>query len=464
MNIYIGIVVAYLVLITISGVLFSRNKVKDSDDFMVAGRQLPTAVLLGTLLATWCGSGSIIGGASFIYTYGPIAAIFFFLSEPIGTAIFYFLADKIRRLSVYTVPEIIEKKYGKTARLLAAICIVLSYVGIASYQFKGGGYILNLTTGISVELGTIISAVVVIILSLSGGMLSVAYTDALSSLLILVALGAGLIAIVANHGFGFLSQLPAAKKTVTGGLSNIQLLGFILPTVLLMLGDQNLYQRYSSAKDENVAKRSNIGFFFCDIGMHTVIVLLCAAAIILFPDIIPDTALLTVFMNSVPPVLGGLGLAAATAFIITTGDSYLLSAATNLTYDFYVPYFKPDASEEEKLAFTRIVIAVLGVLAYVMLQFFPSVLAAQMYSYTIYGVAITPPVLAAILWDKATKQGAITSMVIGTVVTLYWELVLKNPNGWNSVLISAPIAIITLIVVSLLTYKGDIDVAKAIED
>ena len=82
-----AIVMAYLVLMLVLGLYFARSRVKDSDDFMVAGRSLPQWILAGTLLATFVGSGTIVGGASFIYQFGPFAAIFFFAGTPIGIII-----------------------------------------------------------------------------------------------------------------------------------------------------------------------------------------------------------------------------------------------------------------------------------------------------------------------------------------------------------------------------------------
>ena len=175
-----GIILFYLVVMSLIGLYFARSRVRSSDDFMVAGRSLPQWILAGTLLATFVGSGTIVGGSSFIYQYGPLAAIFFFAGTPIGIIILYFfLADRIRGLAKYTVPEILEIRYGAFARAFGGITILLAYVGIASYQFTGGGYILNITTGIPVWLGTIITAVVVIFLATVGGLISVAYTDAL---------------------------------------------------------------------------------------------------------------------------------------------------------------------------------------------------------------------------------------------------------------------------------------------
>src|SRR5215213_121652 len=96
----LGMVLFYFIAMLLIGLYFARGRVEESDDFMLAGRSLSQWVVAGSLLSTFVGAGTIVGGASFIYQYGPFAAIFFFGGTPIATIIMYFfLADKIRGLA-----------------------------------------------------------------------------------------------------------------------------------------------------------------------------------------------------------------------------------------------------------------------------------------------------------------------------------------------------------------------------
>lgn len=220
---------------------------------------------------------------------------------------------------------------------------------------------------------------------------------------------------------------------------------------MLILGEQNMYQRFAAAKDSATAKRANVGFFLGNIVVVTLVTILCSAAVLLYPAIRADTALLNVALHAMPFVFGAPLLAAAVAFIITTGDSYLLSCSTNVTHDFYVRFFDRNAAQATRLWLTRGVVLVLGGFAWALGTYFPSVLALQMYSYTMYGAAITPAVLAAFLWKRVTKAGGVASILLGGSGTLLWELVLNKPLGWNSILFSLPLSIAGLIIVSLLT-------------
>ncbi|WP_028784022.1 sodium:solute symporter family protein [Thalassobacillus devorans] len=467
-NIYITVVVLYLVLMILMGVYYAKREVKTSEDFMVAGRRLPRIIMIGTLLATWVGSGTVVGGASFIYQYGPLASIIYFAGAPIGIFILYFIADKARALSKYTVPEMLEVKFGKHTRTIAAIFILLAYVGITSYQFIGGGYVLNITTGISVEMGTLITAALVIFLATTGGMFSVAYTDFLSSFLIVIGFIIGIpFALSAAGGVdGLTTGLSEAQLSWTGGLTVTQLIGFFLPTFLLILGDQNMYQRFSSAKTPAVAKKSTVGFFFGDLLIVGLAITLATCSIVLFPNIPADTAIIELAASGLPIGIGSLILAASVAFIITTGNSYLLSSAGNLVYDLIQGFRKKKIPENKLLGLNRYIVILLGAFAYIIGQFFPTVLAIQMYSYTMYGAAITPTILASFLWKRATTPGVLTSIITGGVATLFWEMALQRPMGWNSVLISLPLSVAALIVVSLLTKPKQLEAqsSKVVND
>lgn len=459
MSVYLIAVIIYLLFMAGLGVYFSRTEVKDGDDFMVAGRRLPLFVVIGTLLATFVGSGTVVGGASFIYQYGPFAAIFNLGGGIVGAVILYFIASKVRKSEIYTVPQLMEKRFGKITRFIASIIILFAFIGITAYQFTGGAYVLQLTTGMSLEWGAIIICILVIFLTVSGGLFSVAYSDALSAVLIVIGFIIGVpFALNAAGGFEGLSlSLPEHTKTWNGGLSFIQLLGFFLPLFLLVLGDQNMYQRFSASKSEKVAKNSVLGFIVGNIMVVGLTIILATTAIVIFPDIAPDSAILTLAVEGLPIFIGILILCSAVAFIITTATSYLLSASGNIVYDLY--YFisgnKKPLSQKQTLWFSRVTVGVIGILAYVLGRFFPTVLEIQMYSYTMYGASITPAILAAILWKKATTAGVLTSMILGGVSTITWEMVLNRPNDWNSVIVALPLSVASLIIVSLLTQKND---------
>jgi len=448
---YIG---AYAVLMIGLGIYWSKN-IANSEDFILAGKSLGRFVLMGTLVATWCGSGTVTGGpTSLAYSFGIGPSLFYGVPSVVGIVFLFIVANKIRAMNKHTIPEILEEKYGPFSRGLGTIIVLLSYVGIISYQFTGLGYILNATTGISVDVGTIIGAVIMVLLATMGGLKSVAPTDAISATIMLVSLIIAVPAAIATAGgWGHMvANLPPTHLNITGSLTVIQLLGYLIPTLFLILGDQNMYQRITAGKENKETRIGIIGWFVGMVIIMATIPIIGIASRSMFPNISPGMALIAT-STVIPQFIGGCLLTAVAAFIVTTGDSFLLSAATNFTYDFYGRYINPNMTDRKKLMMTKLVIPIIGVFSYIMVKFFPTILAVQMYSYTVYGAGITPAVLGAILWKRVNKYSGIASMLTGVIVTLLWEIPLHKPYGLNSSVISVPCAIIVLIIVTLMTAK-----------
>ena len=140
--IYLWVIGIYLVfLIGVS--LYKSRSVKTQDDFMVAGRSVPWYFLVGTLVATWIGSGSLFAGAGRAYREG-FSALWMSSGAWLGLLLVYYLAGRVRRIAQYTVSDILETRYHPVARLLGTVAIIIAYLTIAGYQFMGGGRLLSI--------------------------------------------------------------------------------------------------------------------------------------------------------------------------------------------------------------------------------------------------------------------------------------------------------------------------------
>ena len=114
---------------------------------MVAGRSVPVLMLVGTLVCTWIGSGSLFGGAGLAFRSG-ISELWFSSGGWVGLIVAYFIAARVRRIAQYTVPDILETRYNAASRVLGTIAIIIAYLTIASYQLIGGGRLLEILTGL----------------------------------------------------------------------------------------------------------------------------------------------------------------------------------------------------------------------------------------------------------------------------------------------------------------------------
>lgn len=430
---YIIAIGAYLFLLMIYGLVIAHKKVKTADDMVTGGHRIPFIILVGSLLATWCGGGGITGNASIIYNGGPWVGAITFAAPPIGIILLYFIAGKVRKSNKVTVPEIMGARYGQSASIISAVCVMLAYVGVLATQLKAAADILVLlcsSSGVEISRGLalVICTTIIVVITVGGGLVSVAYSDAISAL---IMIGGFFIAIpilisVANAQG---AVLPPEKTTLTGGMSGWELLGYFLPSLALMLGDQNMLQRFASAKNSTEAKKSNIGMFIGEILVIVSIIAVVTQAARLYPTLdTPSNVIFQVSVDYLPMAFGALIMCACMAFIVTTADSYLLSSATNLTNDIYVKYIRKDATDKQKMLVLRGTIVVFSVIAVALTLYFPTVLSLQMTAYTMYGAAITPAILFALFSKKVTPAAGIAGILVGGLATIVWTL-MGTPYG-----------------------------------
>ncbi len=255
------------------------------------------------------------------------------------------------------------------------------------------------------------------------------------------------------------SSLPATHFEVLGNYSFSGAVGLALPTLLLLIGNQGMYQKFFSAKSESDARKSVIGWIVGTVVLETLLISLAViASSKLHTDrpreIIPLTA-----KEALPHILGAILLGGVFAKIISTANNYLFSPATNLIHDVYGRFIDPNASEKRTLIVSRVIVVLLGIFAILQATQFESILKAALYAYTVYGAAVTPAVMAVFFWNRATAAGAITSIILGTIITVGWELTqqygpanLRIPIESIDAIYPALIAsVLSLVVVSLFT-------------
>jgi SSS family solute:Na+ symporter/sodium/proline symporter len=437
------VVVLAIIVVVLLGVAISRTAgVKTKADYLVAGRSLPAFVLVLTLLTSWIGAGSLFAGAENAYKNG-FAALWQPAGGWLGLLLVYFIAPRARKFAQFTLPDLLEVRYNQTARVLGTIAILFAYVGITSYQFKGGGDVLHLIfpDTVSSELGTYIIAAFVIFTTALAGMSSVAYMDvAIGSLVTVICIvAAPYLYFQAGGSAGLHASLPAAYFAPLGNyrldahgmqlpvwMGVVRGLEFLIPTMLLMLGNQVMYQKFFSARSTRDARISVIGWVIGTVILETLIVAIAVFGRALFPtgevalhprEIIPYTA-----RHGLPGFMGAVLLGAVFAKVISTASNYLFSPATNLINDVFVRYISPNASNKRVLIVSRLTVVLLGCWALYQAVYAESILQKMLWAYTIYSAALTPVVLAAFYSKRVTAWGAVAAIATGTVITLAWDL------------------------------------------
>lgn len=474
MNLY-AIVLGLIVLALLGVSLARAGKVKTKADYLVAGRSLPAFVLVFTLLSSWIGSGSLLGGAENAYKHG-FAALWQAAGGWAGLALIYFIAPRARKFAQFTIPDLLEARYNQLARVLGVIAVLFAYTAITSYQFIGGGDILHLVfPSVSAVQGQYILAGFVTLFTMIAGMGSVAYMDVVIGLLatftmigalpVLVHLAGGWSAIRAalpvTHFqlFGDIHPFNSYMQALPdGSTQQVQsALEIFLPTCLLMLGNQAMYQKFFSAKTEKDATRATVGWVVGTIILESVIVAIAVVGSALYRagevsqrprEILAFTATHAFGGSKALTLLGALLVGAIFAKVVSTANNYLFSPSTNLINDVYVRYVRPEASNAEILIVSRLIVVGLGAWALWQSLGTTSVLKQSLYAYTIYSAALTPVILAAFFWRRATAAGAVSSIAAGTVVTILWDKPFVSQHLPAS--LAAQDAILPALVVSLL--------------
>jgi SSS family solute:Na+ symporter/sodium/proline symporter len=243
-------------------------------------------------------------------------------------------------------------------------------------------------------------------------------------------------------------------------MSLIQALGYFFPTLLLALGNGNMYQRFFSAKNEREAKKSVIGWVIGVILLGVALQSLAVVGSSYFKGLEATEAskiIILVAHKGVPVVVGCLLMAAIMAVIISTANSFLLVPATNVVRDIYQRFINPDLPDKKMLLFSRLVVIVLGFIAYSLISFFPRILDAAYAAYTVYGAGITPALLAVFFWKRATVMGGVLSMLGGMLTTVVWEVLNKilghPPFGVPAIYPALICSLSLLILVSLFGSK-----------
>ncbi len=452
----ISLVVAVLCGVT----AYKATTVKNRTDFLVAGRTLAWPVLVFTLLSSWIGAGSLLAGAENAYRNG-FAALWQPAGGWLGLIVIALIAGRARGFAQFTVPDLLEIRFNATARVLGTIAIVISYTVITSYQFIGGGDILHLIfPELPKAAGMCIIAGFVTLFTAAAGMASIAYLDLfIGSMVTLTVIVAVPVLLTKSGGWiAVRAALPATHFQPLGNLSFLEAFQLLLPTMLLLIGNQGMYQKFFSAKSERDARLSVYGWIVGTVILETLLVSLAVIASATLRTDSPREIIPIAARRGLPPVLGAILLGGVFAKVISTANNFLFSPATNLIHDVYERFIDKNATQRRTMIVSRVIVVVLGAFALLQATQFKSILDASLYAYTIYGAAVTPVLLAVFFWPRATKQAAVTSILLATVITVGWKLMqqwapemLPLQGKLDAIYPALLASVLSLIIVTLLT-------------
>ncbi len=460
-------IVVFVYLFALICIAFWRSfRVKGQDDFMVAGRRVPVFMLVGTLVCTWIGSGSLFGGSGMAFRSG-FSALWQSVGAWIGIVIVYFLAGRVRRIAEYTVPDLLEKRYNTAARLFGTILIIVAYLTIAGYQFRGGGRLIAILSdgSISPENGAVISCFIIIAFTLLAGMISIVTIDVFNGLMMITGIAVAIpLALKSAGGWsGVTSSLPHSHFTALGTHDLKWGLGLAFPTLFLLLGESSMYQKFFSARDEKSARKAVVGMVLGVVLIESLLVLLAIIGSAIYwndPSFhtaggalakpVTEEIIIRLARFNIGTLGGSLLISAAVAIILSTGNTFLMIPSTNITRDIYRRFIRPQASDRETVFFQRMAIIALGLTALAVSTRFTYILSMAYYAYVMVGAGLTPAILACFLWKRVTPWGGLASIVGGMAATIASQFIF-GLEVEQLIFPALGVSLPLLVIVSLLT-------------
>jgi len=436
------LVIAYL-LVTIAIGLVAAKRVKSSADFAIAGRHLPLAMIVTTTFATWFGSETVLGIPAKFVNSGLNGVV----EDPFGAGsclilVGLFFAGKLYRMNLLTISDYYRERYGRSVEVICSIIIMVSYLGWVSAQVTALGLVFNLLSDgvISMPLGMTIGVVSVLAYTLFGGMWSVAITDFMQMIILVVGL-ATLAVFAGNQAGGADKVLALAvsqdlfKFLPEPNMKDI--LFFVAAAITIMFGSipqQDVFQRVMSANSLNAATKGPIIGGICYILFAFVPMFLVVSALIIMPEQAaqliqddPQKVLPTLVMTQMPFVMQVLFFGALLSAIKSCASATLLAPSVTFTENIWRQFF-PHQGDKQSLLAMRVTVLVFSalVLLYAIQMQGSSIYEMVSGAYQVTLVGAFVPLLFGLYWSKATTQGAIFSIALGLST---WLLLLMTPAG-----------------------------------
>ena len=469
MNAFTYMFAGYLLLMMVIGVYFSK-KMKGMGDFLVAGRKLNLTLTTATLMATWTGAAAITGYTGWCYYCGYSMLWIAFATTPSLIIIGLLFARKLRKLALYTVPDLLKLRYDKKTSGVSAVLIAIYCIGLVSVNIKGGATVMSTVFGWDISYAMLLVAAIIIAYTTLGGLWAVAWTDLIQFLILSIGLVVVVPFTLKEVGgwsvlHATLAEMDPAHlrifeyapyKTILAWFIIIYASNFIAP---------DIYQRMYAAKNERTARLA-IGITgMWDTVLTMIALLLGMAAFVIFSGEIEGDMALPMLINKLfPGVFGAFVMVAIMAVVMSTADSLLVVASGTFVEDFYKGFINPKVSEEHALKLIRVMTVVSGLIALALGYYFESIMDGILFASSVYAAGLFIPIMSAFYWKRGTKEAAFISALLGGGITIAWRIIYGAEASIDPVLPGIAVSIVSFVVISFLTKMPEEEKLKPFEN
>ena len=464
------IVVAYLIGMLVIGFVVGKLNIKDSSDYMLAGRRMGLFMVAFSLSANNIGGGSTTGLAQKAFGEWGMSAIWYVLAASIAMIPLAYFAPKIRKTMAVTIPEVVGRRFGKGSSTFTAVLGVLSLFCLTSSQIAASGTVVATLTGIPTNVALVIAGLVVILYTTFGGMIADQISDLVQFVIILVGLAVATPFVI--QGCGGWEAISAALPPVQLSFTKIgwvTIIGYIFNYFCTFLAGPEMVSRFETAKNEKTARNASWLSAILMAAMSIFPTLLGLAALAMkdsIPGLAADgsNAMMAVTSAYAPGVMVGLISAAIICATMSSADSNLLCMSTMVINDLYMGLGgKKNLPEKAIIFYTRACNVVFALVAMGISMFGVDIVTMNTFAFGIrcagpfaaYGLGLAVP--------RATKQAGISSLVAGTVGFIFWQILSGGDFlfGILPVVFGCAVSVVAFFVVNAITLKAGAQIAPS---
>ena len=438
---------------------------KFMEEYFIGSRSMGGLVLAMTLISSYVGASSFIGGPGVAYNLGLSWVFLACIQVPTAFFTLGILGKKLaiisRKINGVTITDYLRARYeSNLVIVLASFMMLIFFIGTIVAQFVGGARLFESVTGLSYNFGLILFTAVVIIYTTFGGFRAVTITDAIQGIVMLLATGL-LFFIILEKGNGMENIMQSILKTnpnlltpdSNGAVSKPFILSFWMLVGVGVLGLPVTEVRCMGFKDSKAMHRamiigtSIVGILM--LGMHLVGVMGAAVE----PGVeVGDKIIPILAIKNMHPILAGVFIAGPLAAIMSSVDSLLIMSSAAIVKDLYINYIdkNPSESKIKKLSFATSLL--LGIIVFVLALNPPKLLVwINLFALAGQEAAFFCPILLGLYWKRANATGAAVSMIFSVVFYLY--TVIMNIKIMNMHQI-VPTIIFSILLFTIGSYFG----------
>ncbi|MFJ7889329.1 sodium:solute symporter [Lysinibacillus xylanilyticus] len=447
-----------LMIIGIIGV----KKAKSEKDFVLAGSRLGYYSHVGCLAAVIIGGAATMGSTSLGYNFG-VSGLWFVSMMGFGiAALGLFVVNKIGGYEVFTISQLLGKRFGEGTQLISAIVTAIYTLMVVVTQVIGMGNVIHVLLGWSLIPSMIIGGGIVLFYTILGGMWSITLTDIIQFIVMTIGVFFIMFPFSVNSVGGLtalFSSVPEAHLSLTN-IGWDRIFQYFLLYFFGLMVSQDIWQRVFTARNQKVAKKSAIsaGLYSVLYGLVLSIVGMCA--LVLLPNLGDSQAAFTsLALEILPPGLLGLVLASVCSALMSNASGAIFASATLITNDIIKVYVKKDMTDKDIINTSRIVIFGLGVLAIIFSVWIQNILVALDMAYAILSGAIFVPLIIGLYWKRVTSKAAFYSIIASSLV-IFISFIIFGITSTLPIIYGLITGLVVIVGFTLIIPENNIEVNK----